>query len=254
MSKGKVILIIFICLVTAAVAAGIVAAMVEKSDSAQNKDAKQSVSQTNEVITQYTTGKSSHEKIRVACVGDSITYGYGLYNRDTDSYPAVLQQLLGDKYEVINFGLSGRTATLSGDKPYALEDYFEQSKSFSPHIVLLMLGTNDTKKINWNRAQFVNDYRYLINTYSSLPEQPQVYVMLPPPLFDMQEKDTYPNEAVLKLQTIPLLKVIAKQKDLPVINLYQEFENKPYLLSDGCHPNEVGAEAIAKLVYNAITK
>ena len=49
---------------------------------------------------------------KVACIGDSITYGYGLPERDVNSYPAQLQKLLDakepGKYEVRNFGNSGR--------------------------------------------------------------------------------------------------------------------------------------------------
>ena len=250
MSNARKVILILVCVFAAAAAVGAVFIAANKKEEKQNT----TLGVTSEVITEYTTGKNSHKAIKVACIGDSITYGYGLVNRDEDSYPAVLQHLLGQEYEVINFGLSGRTAQLSADKPYALEDYFEKSKQFAPNIVVLMLGTNDTKKINWNRTQFVNDYRYLLDSYLSLPSRPQVYVMLPPPLFDMNNTPTYPNETVLKTQTVPLTKVIAKQKNLPVIDLYTAFTNKPYLLLDGCHPNEVGAEAIAKLVYNQIKK
>ena len=247
-TKKIVIILLFVLAIVAAIGAIVIAANKKEAKKVTTTE----VNSTKEVITEYTTGKNSKKAVKIACVGDSITYGYGLYNRDSDSYPAVLQQLLGDKYEVINFGLSGRTVELSADKPYMLEDYYEKSKEFSPNIVILMLGTNDTKKINWNRAQFVNDYRFLLESYLSLPSQPQVYVMLPPPLFDMAKKDTYPNQATLRAQTIPLIKLIASQKKIPVIDVYSAFENKPYLLSDGCHPNEVGAEAIAKLVYNQI--
>lgn len=248
MSNRRTIVLILVCVFAAAAAIGAIFIAANKKEEKKNTTKEP----TSEVITEYTTGENSHKAIKVACVGDSITYGYGLVSRDEDAYPAVLQHLLGNEYEVINFGLSGRTAQLSADKPYAMEDYFEKSKQFAPNIVILMLGTNDTKKINWNRTQFVNDYRYLLDTYLSLPSQPKVYVMLPPPLFNMADKPTYPNENVLKTQTIPLTKVIAKQKNLPVIDLYTAFTNKPYLLLDGCHPNEVGAEAIAKIVYNHI--
>ena len=251
MSNIKKTVLIIILILAAVVAIGAVWIAAEKK---AEKNTTTSVEKTKEVVTNYTTGKNSENAIRIACIGDSITYGYGLYDRDRDSYPAVLQQLLGEKYEVINFGLSGRTAELSGDKPYMAEDYYEDSKAFSPNIVILMLGTNDTKKINWNKIQFINDYRFLLDSYLSLPSNPTVYVMLPPPLFGMKKKDTYPNQIILSTQTIPLIKVIASQKKLPVIDVYSAFENKPYLLSDGCHPNEVGAESIAKLVYNQITK
>ena len=55
---------------------------------------------------------SAAEKTKVACIGDSITYGLGLANRAAESYPVQLQKLLDEsepgKYEVRNFGNSGR--------------------------------------------------------------------------------------------------------------------------------------------------
>lgn len=58
------------------------------------------------------------EKTRVACVGDSITYGAGIADRDRDSYPAQLASMLGDKWVVKNFGHSGATLLKNGDLPY----------------------------------------------------------------------------------------------------------------------------------------
>ena len=40
-------------------------------------------------------------KIRVACVGDSITYGAGIREPES-TYPMRLAELLGNKYEVQN--------------------------------------------------------------------------------------------------------------------------------------------------------
>jgi len=43
--------------------------------------------------------------IKVACIGDSITSGFTLLNPRRDSYPSLLQNMLGDGYEVRNFGV-----------------------------------------------------------------------------------------------------------------------------------------------------
>src|SRR4051812_1868247 len=56
--------------------------------------------------------------IRVACVGDSITFGYGIKDRDHNSYPAQLGVMLGNKWEVRNFGVNGVTALRKGTRPY----------------------------------------------------------------------------------------------------------------------------------------
>ena len=54
--------------------------------------------------------------VRVACVGDSITYGAGVAGRETNSYSTVLGRMLGSKFEVRNFGRSGATLLKQGAK------------------------------------------------------------------------------------------------------------------------------------------
>src|SRR5882672_9957229 len=77
--------------------------------------------------------------IRVACVGDSITFGAGVENREINNYPVVLGRLLGSRFEVRNFGVSGATLLKKGDKPYWNEPAFKQVDGFAPQAVLLML-------------------------------------------------------------------------------------------------------------------
>lgn len=100
------------------------------------------------------------EPIVVACIGNSITYGSGIEERINNSYPAQLQQLLGDEYDVWNFGYSGRTLLKKGDYPYWDEVYLKAAKKLNPDIVIIKLGTNDTKPQNWQYAEeFESDYR-----------------------------------------------------------------------------------------------
>ena len=76
------------------------------------------------------------QKIKIACVGNSITFGSGIKDRGSDSYPAVLNRLLGtDKYEVRNFGVSARTLLSKGDHPYINEQAYRDAKAFNPNIV-----------------------------------------------------------------------------------------------------------------------
>ena len=56
--------------------------------------------------------------IKVACIGDSVTYGSGIEDRDNNSYPAQLQKMLGDEYVVGNFGKPGATLLVKGHRPY----------------------------------------------------------------------------------------------------------------------------------------
>ena len=96
--------------------------------------------------------------IRVACVGDSITQGAGA--DPGKSYPSQLQSILGDKWQVKNFGVSGRTLLKKGDAPYWNEEAFKDAQDFKPDAVIIMLGTNDTKPPNWVHIdKFYSDYK-----------------------------------------------------------------------------------------------
>ena len=111
-------------------------------------------------------------RIKVACVGDSITDGAGLKDRATESYPGQLQQMLGDGFEVQNFGLGGRTLLERGDHPYTKSPKFEAALQFNPDVVIIKLGTNDSKSKNWNhRRSFIPDYLRLINRFRRLPSR-----------------------------------------------------------------------------------
>ncbi|MDC1566712.1 GDSL-type esterase/lipase family protein [Phocaeicola vulgatus] len=136
------------------------------------------------------TGLWAKRIIKVACVGNSITYGAGISNREKNSYPAQLQYYLGDDYEVRNFGSNGATAQSDGDYPYVRTGVYGESKNFLPDIVLIKLGTNDTKPQNWkDEKHFMEEYQTLIDTYRSLDSHPQVILLTPVRCF-LTEKNT----------------------------------------------------------------
>ena len=112
-------------------------------------------------------------KIKVSCVGNSITYGMRLDDRERESYPAQLQALLGDRYEVGNFGKSGATLLRHGHRPYFDQEEFRQAMEFAGDIVVIHLGINDTDPRNWPHFQdeFVGDYLALIDSLRSVNPQ-----------------------------------------------------------------------------------
>ena len=185
--------------------------------------------------------------IKVACVGDSITMGSHVTDRDKNSYPAVLQKLLGAKYQVTNFGVSGATLLKKGDKPYWTQPAFEQSGNFAPDIVIIMLGTNDSKPKNWaNKADFANDYRDLIAHYATLSSHPRVWVMLPPPVYETGRYEISPTN--VEKEVTPLVEEIGGD----TINVSGALSNHPELFDDTVHPNNAGAALIAQTVFDAL--
>lgn len=190
--------------------------------------------------------------IKIACVGNSITEGYGLEKPLVESYPAVLQSLLGDDYEVENFGLSARTLLMKGDLPYMKEQRFKDALEFLPDIVTIKLGTNDSKPHNWqHKDEFKHDLNTLLDSFSALPSSPRIYLCLPIP----SENNAWGiNDSIISNCIIPIIKEVAEERNISIIDLNTAM--RPYYpneYQDGVHPNKYGARIIAETIYKSIT-
>lgn len=190
------------------------------------------------------------KEVKIACVGDSLTYGMGVEDREENCYPMVLQNLLGtDSYTIGNFGVNGATLQKEGNQPYWKEKRYEQSVSFEPDIVVLMLGTNDTKEENWKGSEaFRKDYEALIEEYEKLDTKPTVILLTPPVLYQSSEiiTDVRASSDSIVSEEAQVILEIGNEKELSVINLYELTGNHPeWYNTDGVHPNAEGAAAIA---------
>lgn len=193
---------------------------------------------------------------RIACVGDSITYGATIRDKSHDSYPAQLGTILGRKYSVKNFGASGYTLQESCDRPYTSHKRYKKSLDFKPDVVLIMLGTNDTKPYNWISTEaFQDDYRQLILSYQELPSRPDVILMTPASVFpeNFNPAKPYKIRAGVAGEAAKAVRELAKELGLPFIDIHEVTASHPeFFLQDGVHPNELGAKAIARTVYEAL--
>ena len=187
--------------------------------------------------------------IRVACVGDSITAGVGAARGK--SYPAQLGQLLGDRWEVRNFGNSGSTLLNKGNKPYQKQKQFSGALAYNPQVVIIMLGTNDTKPNNWKlKDQFVADYLDLLGHFSKLEAKPRIFVCYAVPV---PGKGNFGiNEAGVQEQR-PMIAKIAKQAEVGVIDMHAALADRPETLPDRVHPNTEGAGLMAKAAHAVLT-
>lgn len=190
--------------------------------------------------------------IRVACVGNSITYGAGIKNRNRDSYPSVLGRMLGDGYHVKNFGISARTVMNKGDRPYMNEKIFKDALAFDPNIVVIKLGTNDSKSFNWKfKSGFTKDLQTMIDSFKALPSQPKIYLCYPSKAYTTGDGI---NDDIISKEIIPMIKKVAKKNNLPIIDLHAAMDGMPQLFPDHVHPNEAGAKVMAKAVYEGLRK
>ena len=191
------------------------------------------------------------DAVRVACIGNSITFGAGIRNRSRDSYPSVLARMLGDSYWVKNFGVSARTMLNKGDHPYMNEPAYKNALAFNPNIVVIKLGTNDSKSFNWKyKADFMKDAQTMIDAFKVLPSQPKIYLCYPSKAYLTGDGI---NDDIISKEIIPMIKKLAKKNDLSVIDLHTAMDGMPELFPDRIHPNEKGAQVMAKAVYQSIS-
>lgn len=191
------------------------------------------------------------DAVRVACIGNSITFGAGIKNRSRDSYPSVLARMLGDSYWVKNFGVSARTMLNKGDHPYMNEPAYKNALAFNPNIVVIKLGTNDSKSFNWKyKADFMKDAQTMIDAFKGLPSQPKIYLCYPSKAYLTGDGI---NDDIISKEIIPMIKKLAKKNNLSVIDLHTAMDGMPELFPDRIHPNEKGAQVMAKVVYQSIS-
>ena len=207
------------------------------------------------------------DAIRVACIGNSITDGHGIEMAPQHGYPAQLQRLLGNGYWVKNFGVSARTMLNKGDFPYMNEMAWRDALAFDPDIVIIKLGTNDSKPQNWKYgAEFKQDLQQMLTTLcpslaspakkkgkkarQAQPRRPQIYLCTPIPAF----KSTWDiNDAIITDSIIPIQKELAQTYGLQVIDLHQLFANdSDKVQGDGIHPNEKGVRKMAEIIAGVL--
>ncbi len=186
---------------------------------------------------------------RVACVGDSITAGAGLADPASSAYPAVLAQLLGPAYLVRNFGVSGSTMLKDGDLPYASTPEFQEAREFLPDVVVIALGTNDSKPRNWRfRNTLERDTYAMVRAFLTLPSRPVVYLCTPPPVF----QDRWGiNNTVVSHTIAPFYRQLSAREGWPLIDLNRALRSSASRFPDGVHPNALAAAQIAGAVEAA---
>lgn len=139
----------------------------------------------------------------------------------------------------------------NGNKPYWIQPDFIASHSFNPQVVVIKLGTNDSKAVNWDKKEeFLNDYLSLIKSYQDLESKPTVYICRPVPVYGGGKWGI--TDEVVKNEIIPLIDSVAKKANVSLIDLYAALSGKPELFPDQVHPNAEGAKLIAEAVFSAI--
>ena len=197
---------------------------------------------------------AAQEKKKVACIGNSVTFGYGHKTPGETSYPSQLQQLLGEEYEVRNFGHSGATLLSKGHRPYINLPEYSAALEFAPDIAVIHLGLNDTDPRNWPnyRDEFYGDYINIIEALREANPNVEVKVCRMTPIFHWHRRfKSGTRDWYWQIQDV--IEDIAEYGNIELIDLSRHLYSRPDLMPDALHPDATGAGIIAKQVYSAIT-
>ena len=194
------------------------------------------------------------EKIKVACIGNSVTYGHGIPDREINSYPAQLQRLLGDNYDVRNFGRSSATLTSRSPMAYIKQTEYRDAMNFKADIVIIHLGLNDTDPRWWPNysEEFIPEYRALIDSFHVANPKAKVYICLLTPIghqhprFQSGTRDWH-------TQVSDAIRKVAYGKGVELIDFYTPMYCHPEYLPDALHPDAAGAAVMAETVYKNLT-
>ena len=193
--------------------------------------------------------------VRVACVGDSITFGAGLH----PTYPARLGQWLGTKYDVRNFGVSATTLLHRGDFPYIRRPAYTNALAFQPDIVVIDFGANDSKHSddgsldatnavnNWQfKSDFIGDYKEMIAAFRRANPAAKIFICYPTPDFSGRWGI---NDKTIRDEMIPMIHTVADETGVSVIDLRSALAGKADLFPDTVHPNTEGARLMAAEIF-----
>lgn len=197
-------------------------------------------------------------QIRIACVGDSTTYGYGIKNQPENNYPIFLGELLGDGFQVCNFGNIRVTVQPDGDQPYIKTYTYRDSVEYPADILIFMLGTNDAKKLNWQGAdKFERDYVALLDSYLQSEQPPEVYLCSPVaalfPEGESKGATTYGIQPLVVKEISAIVERIAEERGYGFIDMNSATDSRYDLYGkDLIHPNYDGAMLMANTVYGQL--
>ena len=206
------------------------------------------------------TSEAQEGQIKVACIGDSITYGHGISNWPKNNYPVLLGNKMGESFHVQSFGVSGRAVQDNSDQPYRALKHYQQSLDYNADIIVFMMGSNDSKPENWfGEEAFKTAVLELLDSYLAGENKPQIYLCTPASAFfaegytgNLTSHDLQP-EMVNVIADI--IREIAQERGYSLIDIHALTAQHPeWFAEDGVHPSNEGAAAIANEVYSVLSR
>ena len=187
---------------------------------------------------------------RVACIGDSITYGDRLADRGVQSYPAVLERLSQGRFAVGNFGVNGATALDVPFRAWRDAPACREAIDFNPDVAVVMLGINDLLGFRERLDEYPAALRDVVSRFQALPSAPRVLLCTLTPIAPPEQAQDV-NRAIRDTLN-PAIRAVAAETGAAIVDVSAIYPNRLDLLPDGLHPAPEGAELIARAVLAAL--
>lgn len=204
--------------------------------------------------------KADPGQIKVACIGASGTYGHGIFPWPAKSYPAVLGDLLGDEYHVNNFGVSGSCVQTTSDQPYVNTDTFKQAVEYEADILVISMGSNDSKPENWKGEEaFKAAFQEYVERFLVEGKEQKVFICTTAkcwfPEGVTEGTTNYDLQPAVCDQMAQIMVQVAEENGWYLVDLHAETAaHREWYLEDCVHFNNEGAAGYAKVVYEAIAE
>ena len=191
---------------------------------------------------------------KVACVGDSMTDGSCCGLTYSEIYPVKLQELLGDDYYVVDYGILSRTASKACSPSYWDSTEYADILTDDPDIVIVMLGTNDAKLNFWGSCaqDFQIDMQSLLESLQNLSSKPKIYAVYPPKVCDNPCCGI--SDENLVNGVIPTIRVAAAAVGSDTLDAYEYTSTKcnDWYMPDNVHLTAAGALKLAEFFHDII--
>ncbi len=193
----------------------------------------------------------------VICIGTSVTEGYGL---SQNTYPDQLEQKLGGNYKVLNFGKAAMAVQKAADYPYWTNPYYSEVKRLKPDVVIIELGINDTKPVNWTSdspVRFKQNLKDMVNDLSTASEvKPIIYLVAPcyKQTNFVEPAGIYFNGTTIQNQIAPIVREVAREMNLETMDFFEMTFERTFLYYDDAHPSEYGAGVLADYAMKVMKK
>lgn len=189
------------------------------------------------------------DRIRIAAVGDSNTYGAGMLfrGRTRRSYPGRLEQLLGEQYQVLNYGVNRRALQRAADLPYDATPFAAASVGADAQIVLIMLGSNDARGENWDAARFEFELAAFVERYRA--RGATVYLLTPPIAY---ENRLGVHWWIIEEEVVPIVRRVADALGVGLIDVFDVTRHSTTSHPDGIHLDARASAIVAEAVAEAM--